>query len=76
MTKREPSNLHNQGFRYVERCGVFNWIDPAFMKPGDVDCTDMDDDTFGAFVRHVLTFPVGTARVFEATPLRPRTKCA
>lgn len=61
-TTKQPSNLQTAGFRYVERKGVFNWMDPVFMQPGDVDCTDMDDDTFANFVRHVLSFPVGHDR--------------
>lgn len=48
-------NLQEQGFRYVYRrsarpdCGI--WIQPEFVKPGDVDCTDMSDDDFDALLR-------------------------
>lgn len=47
-------NLQDQGFRYIYRrsahpdCGI--WIRPEFIKPGDVDCTDMSDDDFEAMV--------------------------
>lgn len=46
-------NLQEQGFRYVERRGVFFWVDPCFMLPGDVDCTDMTDEAFEAHVHSV-----------------------
>lgn len=43
-------SLQEQGFRYVLRGAAGLWVHPANMKPGDVDCTDMDDDEFEAAV--------------------------
>lgn len=46
--------LKDQGFRFIRRGeGVFNWVHPAELKPGDLDCTDMSDDEFEAAVREV-----------------------
>lgn len=42
--------LKDQGFRFVCRDGKFDWLHPADIKPGDIDCTDMDDVQFEEFV--------------------------
>lgn len=43
--------LPDQGFRFVLRTNESGrleskWVHPAELLPGDLDCTDMDDDTF------------------------------
>lgn len=42
--------LPEQGFRFVLRKDegrlVTGWVHPAEVRSGDIDCTDMDDDTF------------------------------
>jgi hypothetical protein len=42
--------LQEQGFRFICRDGACNWMHPAEVQPNDVDCTDMDEDEFEAFV--------------------------
>lgn len=43
--------LAAEGFRFVEYRGLFGWVHPAGVAPaGSVDCTDMDDETFAAYV--------------------------
>lgn len=42
--------LAQQGFRFIARQGAFKWIHPADVQPTDVDCSDMNDDEFAAFV--------------------------
>lgn len=45
------ANLNEQSFRFVRRSdGAFAWVHPLETRAGDFDCTDMDDDEFGAFV--------------------------
>lgn len=43
-------NLAQQGFRFVLRAEPTGLeaklVHPAELRPGDLDCTDMDDDTF------------------------------
>ena len=41
--------LKDEGFRFILRGEAFNWIHPADVQPGDVDCTDMDDAEFLLF---------------------------
>lgn len=43
--------LRGQGFRLVYRVGTYMWVHPVYMHDGDIDCTDMDDAEFEAFVR-------------------------
>ena len=43
--------LAQQGFRFVLRTNEqgrldSKWVHPAEVRPSDLDCTDMDDDTF------------------------------
>lgn len=42
--------LRDQGFRFVKRGADFKWVHPADVQPSDVDCSDMSDDEFAAFV--------------------------
>ncbi len=42
--------LREQGFRYIKRGEEFMWVHPADLQASDVDCTDMNDDEFAAFV--------------------------
>jgi hypothetical protein len=42
--------LQDQGYRYIKRGEEFKWAHPAEVMPADVDCTDMTDDEFEAFV--------------------------
>lgn len=44
-------NLRQAGFRFVKRGDDFKWVHPLEMRSTDVDCTDMDDAQFEAFVR-------------------------
>ena len=46
-------SLQQQGFRFIRRGGVFKWAHPADMSATDIDCTDMSDDQFEAFVAGV-----------------------
>lgn len=50
MNTQAPSGLRAEGFRYVYQDGQFVWRHPLEVKPGAVDCSDMDDDEFTAFV--------------------------
>lgn len=43
-------NLREQGFRFVQRGAEFKWVHPADVQPSDVDCSDMSDEEFAAFV--------------------------
>lgn len=43
--------LQDQGFRYVMRGSVFTWVHPTEVLPTDVDCSDMSDAEFEAFVQ-------------------------
>lgn len=47
--------LAADGFRFLERNGVFAWVHPAeafgYLEAGAVDTTDMDDETFEAYVK-------------------------
>ncbi len=45
-TKSRGGTLREQGFRYIQRGSNFQWRHPTDSKPGDIDCTDMDEDTF------------------------------
>ena len=45
------STLQTQGFRFIKRGRDFRWCHPLDAMPGDVDCTDMDDDEFAELVR-------------------------
>jgi hypothetical protein len=48
-----------EGFRYTYRAGVgFNWTHPGAIEPGDVDCTDMNDEEFERAVREAESDPV------------------
>ncbi len=42
--------LQQQGFRFVRRGSDFRWVHPADVLSTDVDCTDMTDERFEAFV--------------------------
>lgn len=55
--------LQDQGFRFVCRDGKFDWTHPAEALPSDVDCTDMDDATFEAFV--IATGAIREETVYE-----------
>lgn len=43
-------DLCEKGFRFIDRAGDFAWRRPWDTREGDVDCTDMDDDAFMAYV--------------------------
>lgn len=43
-------NLQDQGFRFVKRGESFNWTHPSELLSTDIDCTDMTDAEFEAFV--------------------------
>lgn len=45
-----PLSLREQGFRFVFRNGRGQWLHPLEVQFHDVDCTDMDDDEFAAFL--------------------------
>jgi hypothetical protein len=42
--------LQDKGYRYIKRGDAFTWAHPLEVQPGDVDCTDMTDAEFEAFV--------------------------
>ena len=42
--------LRDQGFRFIKRGNEYKWSHPADVQHSDIDCTDMDDDAFAAFV--------------------------
>jgi hypothetical protein len=42
--------LQEQGFRFVKRGAEFKWVHPTDVQASDVDCSDMSDDEFAAFV--------------------------
>jgi hypothetical protein len=42
--------LRDQGFRFIKRGSEFKWAHPADVQASDVDCTDMGDDEFAAYV--------------------------
>ena len=47
-------SLRTEGFRLVFRYGhTFMWIHPLEVQKTDVDCTDMSDEEYTAFVRKV-----------------------
>lgn len=48
------SNLQEQGFRFVRRGSEFKWVHPLEVMRGDVDCSDMSDDEFDAFMADEL----------------------
>lgn len=48
-------SLQDEGFRFVLQDGEFNWVHPALLKPEAMDCTDMPEKEFNAFVETVLT---------------------
>ena len=48
-------SLQDEGFRFVLQDGLFNWVHPNLIRPESVDCTDMPDKEFNAFVETVLT---------------------
>ena len=52
-TKEQDMTLRAQGFRFIKRGADFKWIHPAEVQPSDVDCSDMSDDDFAAFVAAV-----------------------
>lgn len=56
----EKRGLAKVGHRYVDRAGEFRWVHEAELQPGDVDCTDMDDEAFEA---HVVRLNDGVTRV-------------
>ena len=42
-------SLQEKGWRFVlrdEPSRESGWMPPLSMKPGDIDCTDMDDEEF------------------------------
>jgi hypothetical protein len=43
-------NLQERGMRYILRgtgdALTATWLEPSFVLPSDVDCTDMSDDEF------------------------------
>jgi len=47
--------LSDDGFRFLERNGVFAWVHPAevpaMLAAGAVDATDMTDEAFEAYVK-------------------------
>lgn len=44
-------SLQDEGFRFVWQNQEFNWVHPAEITEGVVDCTDMNDAEFEAFVK-------------------------
>ena len=42
--------LPEQGFRFVNRQGAFKWVHPLEVQASDVDCSDMNDEQFAAYV--------------------------
>ena len=48
-------SLQDEGFRFVLQDGLFGWVHPALLKSEAVDCTDMPEREFNAFVETVLT---------------------
>jgi hypothetical protein len=47
---RSAGTLQDQGFRFVCINGVCDWVHPAEIPAGSVDCTDMTDDEFEDFM--------------------------
>jgi hypothetical protein len=48
------NTLQDQGFRFMHLGGTdYRWVHPLEVRSSDVDCTDMDDDAFEAYVRGV-----------------------
>lgn len=45
--------LQAQGYRFTFRAGVYTWTHAAEVTGGHIDCTDMDDQQFEAFVLSV-----------------------
>jgi hypothetical protein len=50
------SDLQQQGFRFVLRMKgntsfEAKWVHPTDVRPGDQDCTNMDDDAFDEALR-------------------------
>jgi hypothetical protein len=52
QTTEQPNtgNLRGQGFRFVFEDGRYVWRHALEVRPGAVDCSDMDDDEFAQFV--------------------------
>jgi hypothetical protein len=42
--------LSKNGFRFVFRAGTYLWSHKNEVRASDIDCTDMSDDAFEAFV--------------------------
>ena len=40
---RDPCGLLKRGFRFIIRGRDAAWRNPAFIRPGDVDVTDVED---------------------------------
>jgi hypothetical protein len=49
------ATLQDQGFRFTARGDKFNWRHPLDVQRGDVDCTDMTDAEFDAFVVRTIS---------------------
>lgn len=49
--------LDKRSFRFVFRLGEFKWVHRAEMRQLDVDCSNMSDKEFEAFVRRVKLAP-------------------
>jgi hypothetical protein len=44
------ATLREQGYRFIYRDGQSAWVHPLEVQFDDIDCTDMDDDEYAAFV--------------------------
>ena len=46
----KTAGLAGQGFRFVFQDGRYVWRHALEVKPGAIDCSDMDDEAFERFV--------------------------
>ena len=42
-------SLRAEGFCFVRRDKIFQWVHPTSLRETDEDCTDMTDDEFTEF---------------------------
>lgn len=66
------ANVQEQGFRFVQRGADFIWTHPLELQACDVDCSDMTDAEFEAYVYGNFQFvecPYGACIASSALPV-------
>lgn len=68
--------LRDQGYRFVRRGVRFDWVHPAEVQRGDLDCTDMGDDEFERVVQEAPTFGETESDQMEADQPAKEAGCS